>query len=155
MRYAYRLIVRRSVGIRMLVGCNKLLYYLNTHQSLGLLRRVIPSNSEQALKCFHFLTLVRSHLVHCGQIGTSCLIQDSKLVVSLQGKLLNSFQTTISLTTNPDFNNSITCTSPHFVVGISQCHVPNYCSILGKHPHLGKCPPPHIQPHKCKCSFAR
>ena len=67
------------------------------HRSLGLLRRVIPSSSSITLKRSLYLSLVRSHLVHCSQIWRPFMIQDSKLLESLQRKaskfILNDYQT--------------------------------------------------------------
>lgn len=48
------------------------------YRSLGMIRRLVPSNSNTDLKRSLYLSLVRSHLVHCSQVWRPYLTQDSR-----------------------------------------------------------------------------
>ena len=68
------------------------------YNSLGMVRRVVPSNSNMDLKRTLYLTLVRSQVTYCCQVWRPYLVQDSRALERLQRRaskyILNDHQLT-------------------------------------------------------------
>ena len=66
------------------------------YNSLGMIRRAIPSNCSTALKRTLYLTLVRSQVTYCSQVWRPYHIRDTKALERLQRRatkyVLNNYQ---------------------------------------------------------------